>query len=85
MFAGAVLILCPHVVVLKWRVSGRTAGSVILKISHGYNVKDDGDPLVEMANRAMQNLSVVATPGRFLVDVIPICTFLHSVRFISAA
>ena len=59
--------------------------SVLLKISHGYNVKDDGDPLVEMANRAAHNLSVVLMPGSFLVDLLPMCTFLHSVRFIPAA
>ena len=64
---------------------GRTAGAVILKISHGYNVEDDDDPLVEMADRATNNFSVVTMPGNFLVDVLPICTFLDSVRFISAA
>jgi len=49
---------------------------VILKISHGYNVKDDGDPLVEMADRAMCNMSDVMIPGRFLVDVFPILRYL---------
>ncbi|KAF8547387.1 cytochrome P450 [Imleria badia] len=54
-----------------------TAGSVILKISLGYSVKEDGDPLVEMANKAMHNFSVITTPGRFLVDMLPILQNLH--------
>ena len=54
------------------------AGSVILKISHGYSVKDDNDPLVEMAEIAMNNFSLVITPGRFLVDVLPVGRFLVS-------
>ena len=79
------VLIFPWVIVLMRHILDRTAGSVILKISHGYSVKDDGDPLVEMANRAMRNLSEVMMPGRFLVDVIPICMFLYSFRFISAA
>ena len=51
------------------------ACSVILKISHGYNIKGNRDPLIEMAEMAVDNLSEVVTPGRFLVDVLPFCTF----------
>ena len=58
---------------------------MILKISHGYTVKDDGDPLVEMANKAMHNFSVITTPGRFLVDMLPICTLSKSLCFVSVA
>ena len=48
---------------------------MILRIPHGYSVKEDGDPLVEMANKAMHNSSVITTPGRFLVDMLPIRMF----------
>jgi hypothetical protein len=65
--------------------SGRTASSVILKISHGYSVKDDGGALVEMADKAMHIFSSVMTPGRFLVDTLPICTLPKPVRPISVA
>ena len=58
------------------------ACSVILKISHGYSVKGNGDPLVEMAQMAMDNLSETTTPGRFLVDLLPFCKFSVSLRFI---
>lgn len=67
----------------KVRILGRMAGSVILKISHGYSVQEDGDPLVDMANKAMHNFSVITTPGRFLVDMVPICTLYESLRSIS--
>ncbi|KAG6375607.1 cytochrome P450 [Boletus reticuloceps] len=51
--------------------SRRMAASVILKISYGYSVKEDGDPLVEMADKAMHNFSIITTPGRFLVGHTP--------------
>ncbi|KAG8214153.1 cytochrome P450 [Butyriboletus roseoflavus] len=54
----------------------KMTGSVILKISHGYTVKEDRDPLVEMANNVANNLSMIATPGRFLVDIFPILRYL---------
>ncbi|KAG8214156.1 cytochrome P450 [Butyriboletus roseoflavus] len=56
--------------------SRRMAGSVILRISHGYCVKEDGDPLVEMVDKATDNLSLIAAPGRFLVDIFPILRYL---------
>ncbi|KAF8550634.1 cytochrome P450 [Imleria badia] len=54
----------------------RTTASLILKLSHGYNINYDGDPLVEIANRAVHSLSEVTSPGRFLVDFLPILRYL---------
>jgi cytochrome P450 len=54
----------------------RTAGAIILKISHGYSVEDDSDPFVEMADKAMFNFSEVMVPGAFLVDFIPVLRYL---------
>ncbi|KAF9227072.1 cytochrome P450 [Gyrodon lividus] len=54
----------------------RMAGAIILKISHGYSVKDGNDPFVEMADQAMLNFSVVSAPGGFLVDLIPVLRYL---------
>jgi len=62
-------------IVLTCIILGRMARSVILKISHGYSVKDDGDPLVEMAGDAMNVFTMIITPGRFLVDTVPMCMF----------
>ncbi|KIJ18483.1 hypothetical protein PAXINDRAFT_128630 [Paxillus involutus ATCC 200175] len=54
----------------------RMMGSVILKISHGYSIKDGDDPFLELAAKAMVNFSLVTTPGRFLVDLIPVLRYL---------
>ncbi|KAF9237423.1 cytochrome P450 [Melanogaster broomeanus] len=54
----------------------RAAGAIILKISHGYSVKDGDDPFVETADRAMHNFSEVTAVGAFLVDFIPILWYL---------
>ncbi|KAG2158981.1 cytochrome P450 [Suillus bovinus] len=49
-----------------------TTGAVILRISHGYEVKENIDPFIDLADRALYQLSVVTAPGAFLADVLPI-------------
>ncbi|EAU84016.2 cytochrome P450 [Coprinopsis cinerea okayama7 len=49
----------------------RTAGAIILRISHGYRVKEDDDPLVAVADEAMHQFALATTPGGFLVNLIP--------------
>lgn len=52
----------------------REAGAVILKMTYGYNIEPHGsDPLVSLANEAMENFSVAATPGTWIVDTLPFC------------
>jgi hypothetical protein len=54
------------------------AGAVILKTTYGYNIEPHGkDVLVEQAGQVMANFGEAAVPGRFLVDVMPACTFLR--------
>jgi hypothetical protein len=49
-----------------------TAGAIILKISHGYQVSEtEGDPLVTLAETTMHEFNKAATPGTFLVDSLP--------------
>lgn len=50
----------------------RTTASLIWKISHGYTVKDDADPFVDLANSAMRHIPEAMAPGRFLADFFPI-------------
>jgi hypothetical protein len=50
----------------------KTAGAIILRISHGYEVKETDDPLVNLADTALEQFSLATTPGGFLVDVVPI-------------
>lgn len=54
----------------------RTGTGLILQICYGYSVEKDDDPIMEMANKAIRNFSVMVTPGSFLVDELPICTSL---------
>ncbi|PYI09628.1 putative cytochrome P450 [Aspergillus sclerotiicarbonarius CBS 121057] len=53
------------------------AGAIILKIAYGYTVKTDGhDPLVKMANDAMESFSTAGSPGMWMVDTIPALKYL---------
>jgi len=44
---------------------------VILRISHGYQVKDDHDPFLELAENALRIFAKCTTQGAFLVDAFP--------------
>lgn len=47
---------------------------MILKIAYGYTIEPHGrDPLVDLANEAMDQFSIAGSPGRWLVDTIPLC------------
>jgi hypothetical protein len=48
----------------------RTAGAIILRISYGYKVEEGADPLVTLADRAMEQFSLSTAPG-FLVNLVP--------------
>lgn len=48
------------------------AGAVILKIAYGYTIEPHKrDPLVHMANVALDEFSKAGIPGAWLVDIIP--------------
>ncbi|KAF7762119.1 hypothetical protein Agabi119p4_8712 [Agaricus bisporus var. burnettii] len=49
----------------------RTAGAIILRISHGYAIKEDNDPFVHLANVATEQFSLSTSPGTFLVNLVP--------------
>jgi len=42
-------------------------------ISHGYTVKEHDDPIVDIAEAAMNQFSEVLEPGAYLVDIVPLC------------
>ncbi|KAG0702315.1 cytochrome P450 [Suillus ampliporus] len=48
-----------------------TAGAIILRISHGYEVKENNDPFVDLADRALDYFSWSTAPGAFMVDIVP--------------
>ncbi|PYH90324.1 cytochrome P450 [Aspergillus ellipticus CBS 707.79] len=48
------------------------AGAVILKIAYGYTIEPHtNDPLVDLANDAVDKFSIAAKPGTWLVDIMP--------------
>ncbi|KAG1851300.1 cytochrome P450 [Suillus subalutaceus] len=47
-----------------------TAGAVILRISHGYEVKENDDPFVDLADRTVSQVSH-GQLGNFMVDILP--------------
>lgn len=53
-----------------------TIGAIILRISHGYEVKEANDHLVNLAERAVDVFSQATAPGAFLVDSVPILKYV---------
>ncbi|TEB35555.1 cytochrome P450 [Coprinellus micaceus] len=49
----------------------RSVGAVVLKVSYGYEVKDNHDPFITLADKATEQFSLATAPGGFLVDLIP--------------
>ncbi|KAH9937585.1 cytochrome P450 [Fomitopsis serialis] len=58
---------------LRRQVDRYTTAS-ILRITYGYNIKEDGDELVNVVKRAVETLSLASAPGAYLADVFPILT-----------
>ncbi|KAG2366933.1 cytochrome P450 [Suillus spraguei] len=48
-----------------------TAGAIILRIACGYEVKETDDPLIDLADRAVDQFSRSTAPGAFMVDIVP--------------
>ncbi|KAG2151901.1 cytochrome P450 [Suillus cothurnatus] len=48
-----------------------TAGAIILRISYGYEVKENNDPFVDLADRALEEFSQATAHGAFMVDIMP--------------
>ncbi|KAJ7510129.1 cytochrome P450 [Mycena galericulata] len=49
-----------------------TSSAVVLRITYGYTVEDENDPIVELVNSVMAEFSAAIAPGAFLVDLLPI-------------
>ncbi|EJD41567.1 cytochrome P450 [Auricularia subglabra TFB-10046 SS5] len=54
----------------------KLAGSVILRILYGYDVKPGDDEYVNLAERVNYDLNRACTPGNFLVDFFPSLEFV---------
>lgn len=54
--------------------SHREAGGIVLKIGYGYTIEPhDRDPLVDLADKAMEDFSSALLPATWAVDFIPLC------------
>jgi hypothetical protein len=47
-------------------------------MSHGYQVQENSDPIVDVVDTATEQFSLATAPGAFLVDVIPACGVVSS-------
>lgn len=56
-----------------WRADQHPSeiGAIILKITYGYTTAEISDPLVELADTCVRDISEAAQFGAWLVDVIP--------------
>lgn len=61
-----------HAVVVSSQYVHRLAGAIILEIAYGYNANTDGsDPLIHLADEALDQLSQSSQAGVWLVDSLP--------------
>jgi hypothetical protein len=51
------------------------AGSLILNIAYGIDVRSADDPYLMMAENSLKVSEAASIPGSFLVDTLPIRTF----------
>ncbi|KAK7695653.1 hypothetical protein QCA50_000289 [Cerrena zonata] len=57
----------------------KMAGAIILMITHGYTVKEEGtDSFVSIADKVLDEFAQATTPGAFLVDALPILRYIPS-------
>ncbi|XP_006457725.1 hypothetical protein AGABI2DRAFT_198695 [Agaricus bisporus var. bisporus H97] len=49
----------------------RTAGAIILRISHGYEIQEKDDPIVKIVEIGTAQFSLASAPGTFIVNLIP--------------
>lgn len=47
-------------------------------MAYGYDVKEEGDPYVDIAELALDQFSKLVQPGAFLVDIVPFLRYVPS-------
>ena len=58
-------------------------GEVIVRGAYGIEVQEKNDPYIATAERALWIADQTIVPGRWLVDVIPICAYLEPAVVVS--
>lgn len=60
----------------------REAGAIVLKICYGYTIEPHSrDPLVDLADMAMEDFGYALLPSTWVVDFIPFCKKLTYLAF----
>jgi hypothetical protein len=49
----------------------RSITANVLRISHGYEIQEEDDPLVRLADESMEHFAASSAPGMWLVDLLP--------------
>ncbi|CAA7262436.1 unnamed protein product [Cyclocybe aegerita] len=66
---------CTFISLVSRRLS-RRIGIIIFRVTYGYYLQSENDPILTTPLEAMDNFSYSTTPGNFLVDFIPILKYL---------
>lgn len=53
------------------------AGTQILGIAYGLDIREAQDPYIADAKLAVEAFSAGTVPGAYLVDTIPLCTYFY--------
>jgi hypothetical protein len=53
-------------------------GHIILRVTFGYQSALHNDPFLTLAEQTMANFVIASTPGRWLVDSIPMCRWFRT-------
>ncbi|KAI0051668.1 cytochrome P450 [Auriscalpium vulgare] len=59
-----------------WHHVRRSSAAVVMMISYGHQVKDQGDEYVTIADQALTGLAAAGTFGTYLVDYLPILKYV---------
>jgi hypothetical protein len=57
---------------------GRMAGSTILDIAYGLDIRTADDAYLKRAEECLKIIDQAGNPGAFLVDIIPACAYYSS-------
>ncbi|KAJ7444839.1 cytochrome P450 [Mycena latifolia] len=53
-----------------------TSGAIILRLTYGYTVQPEHDPIVALVNSVMDEFSASSAPGAFMVDLLPMLKYV---------
>ena len=55
-----------------------------MKMAYGYDIRDENDFFIGVAEEAAQISGYALAPGRWMVDYFPLCEYFHSMSVASS-